>query len=68
MIKNYLPEVMDEDELQVIESLIESLRFLKGEAGREGQAFIAYAIEDVILQAKAVRRSKFTPQAYHNMQ
>ncbi|MBL4747287.1 MAG: hypothetical protein JKY17_00370 [Magnetovibrio sp.] len=68
MICDFLPEYMDKKEVKVLNSLIESLKFLKDEAEREEQFFIAYAIDDAILQAKKVRRSKFAPQPHHNIQ
>ncbi|PHS77382.1 MAG: hypothetical protein COB59_09295 [Rhodospirillaceae bacterium] len=67
MLRNYLPEVMDKDERQVVDSLIQSLVYLKKEAQREGQAFIAYAIEDAIIHAKGVRDTKYSPPRYHNI-
>jgi len=68
MMREFFPEIMDEKEVKIIASLIESLKYLKCEAEREGQDFIAYAIEDAILQAKGVRDSKYVPQSCHNMQ
>jgi len=68
MIRNFLPQVMDKTEVETIDSLINALSYLKGEAEREGQDFIAYAIEDAILQANGVRGSKFYRNAPHNMQ
>lgn len=67
MLRNYLPEVMDKNELKVVESLIQSLTYLKKEAQREGQAFIGYAIEDAIIHAKEVRDAKYSTPQHHNM-
>jgi len=60
MLRNFLPEFMDQDEQRVIDTLLDSLTYLKNEALREGQGFIAYAIEDAILQTKAVIYEKYT--------
>lgn len=68
MMKEYLPEVMDSDEQIVVDSFIESLTYLKKEAVREGQDFIAYAIEDALIQAKGVRKNKYIQPIAHNMQ
>jgi len=68
MLRNYLPEVMDQDEQRTIESLLDSLTYLKNEALREGQPFIAYAIEDAILQTEKVRKEKYIAPHHHNMQ
>lgn len=67
MFRNYLPDFMDSEECQVIESLIKSLVYLKDEAQREGQAFIGYAIEDAIIHAKGVRDAKYSPPRHHNV-
>ncbi|PCI39365.1 MAG: hypothetical protein COB46_09070 [Rhodospirillaceae bacterium] len=66
MFRNYLPDVMGAEEHKVVDSLIKSLVYLKEEAQREGQAFIAYAIEDAIIHAKEARDSKYTPPRAHN--
>lgn len=58
---------MDQDSGQTIDALIGSLAMLKEEAVREGQNFIAYAIEDALIQAKAVRNAKFVPQVANNL-
>lgn len=68
MLHKYLPEVMDQDEQRVIVSLLDSLTYLKNEALREGQPFIAYAIEDAILQTKKVRGEKYIAPYHHNTQ
>lgn len=59
MLKNYLPNVMNSDEKKVVDSILSSLTYLKQEALREGQAFIAYAIDDAIIHVKDVRKEKY---------
>lgn len=51
-------KLKNDRQLRVIDPLIESLKYLKSVATNEGQEFIAYAIEDVILLAIEQRKSK----------
>jgi len=67
MLRKFLPDVMDQDELRTIDSLLESLNHLKKEALGEDQAFIAYAIEDAILAVKKERNDKHLLQNYQNI-
>jgi len=68
MMQNFFPKVANDDELSVVDSLIESLRYLQKEALKDGQNFIAYAIDDAILEAQKVREETFLLASPQNKQ
>lgn len=52
MIGNSSTTITNEHELRVVEALVSSMMYLKAVATKEGQHFIAYALDDVIQMAQ----------------